>query len=519
MPKWEGFKNNTSKLNNSLYFFINLNQFENISSLNYELNSDNWTNYDKNSEFFQFQGLNYAPYLNATRKLFNEMNEISDKDGKVYTNNNKLFYDRQNPDNKDSIVGGFINEVNVLGKELIDKYEVTKKTLFNLFTYKDSYNNSTAKIYEKYNDTFNDLNNYKTNFLNDVEYYIKVGKGCGHILVMVYLSILTIISIIGGILLMVYSLSINQKNMDIIMHIIWNSVRFFSFSFMMYGAAFGMLNLGLKDAISYNQYLFGKDNLAEENKTQLLPEGNSKEFLRFCLTEEKTDYFRYLDYNTNKDLRDFYNNYNSLNSNLNSTLNKGNIINYNKDYSIKQKLRNLDPLDSGITDTSKISDSESDSIVIPDIISLPINEINSMLMELRASVNQLEQKISISTISNNTNDENYLESFDCGFLKNDLSMVYNTLYDLSTTSQILCALSCCLGFFGEILAHFYILSMYHYNNNEFTDGKFKINKSDRSKNMRRNIDSSSRNFFLDKIKPKNMEKFNKDLDYKYNNMH
>ena len=60
-------------------------------------------------------------------------------------------------------------------------------------------------------------------------------------------------------------------------------------------------------------------------------------------------------------------------------------------------------------------------------------------------------------------------SFDCSFLRSDLAMMYRTLYDLSVEARILCALSCCIGFFGAIAVYFFLLVLHHYNMELFFD--------------------------------------------------
>ena len=95
-------------------------------------------------------------------------------------------------------------------------------------------------------------------------------------------------------------------------------------------------------------------------------------------------------------------------------------------------------------------------------------------------------------------------------------MLYNSLYDLSVQSNILCALSCCIGFFGEVLVIFYLLSMYHYDNNIFKEGKKTISKNmyrEKSKMRdKHNLENSSKNEFLNKSKPSDMKRFNQKLD-------
>ena len=59
--------------------------------------------------------------------------------------------------------------------------------------------------------------------------------------------------------------------------------------------------------------------------------------------------------------------------------------------------------------------------------------------------------------------------FDCGFLDNDLDMVYRALYDMSKESKILFGLSLTSSFFGAIAVYFYLLVLHHYNKELFFD--------------------------------------------------
>ena len=60
-------------------------------------------------------------------------------------------------------------------------------------------------------------------------------------------------------------------------------------------------------------------------------------------------------------------------------------------------------------------------------------------------------------------------SFDCGFLKSNLNLLYTALYDASVESRILCAVSLCSSFFGAVAVYFFLLVMHHYNNELFFD--------------------------------------------------
>jgi hypothetical protein len=72
-----------------------------------------------------------------------------------------------------------------------------------------------------------------------------------------------------------------------------------------------MLYLGLRDAIAYNMFLFGERNL-NSTMTYLLPQNDSKEFLKFCLLDEKSDYSNLFDKLLINNLNDLYENYGQL---------------------------------------------------------------------------------------------------------------------------------------------------------------------------------------------------------------
>ena len=88
--------------------------------------------------------------------------------------------------------------------------------------------------------------------------------------------------------------------------------------------------------------------------------------------------------------------------------------------------------------------------------------------------------------------------------------MYRTLFDMSIEARILCALSCCIGFFGAVAIYFYLLVLHHYNRELFFDNdltlikvfsrtrKFKKNfsKEDpeyKKKTIRTEIELSSKN--------------------------
>ena len=100
---------------------------------------------------------------------------------------------------------------------------------------------------------------------------------------MIYFCLLLITVTFAGFSMIFYVCLINQGYLSTFMHVLWNIIRFFNFSFFFYGAAYGMCYLALRDAVSYVMYVFGNDNLSLNNNSFLIPENEGKEFLNFCL--------------------------------------------------------------------------------------------------------------------------------------------------------------------------------------------------------------------------------------------
>ena len=288
-----------------------------------------------------------------------------------------------------------------------------------------------------------------------------------------------------------------------------------------------MLYIGLRDIIAYNMYIFG-NNLHKNTTTLLLPNNQSKNFLRSCLQEENTNFQGDLAEIITDDLRGFSKNYNELNNILNKEEYTPR-INFKDSYLlIVDTLRNLDS-ETTIPETEddsspdfETSTETIDTSEIPINLTVQIQALKEMIKEIRDSFNNLKNIINkgsnhLRNVEENIIDYSFdsLDSFDCGFLKNDINLLYNSLYDLSVQSIILCVLSCCIGFFGELLIYFYLLVMYHYDNDVFKESQLNKNRA-RNKNKlyksNINLENSSKNEFLDKSKPGDIKKFNQKLD-------
>ena len=86
---------------------------------------------------------------------------------------------------------------------------------------------------------------------------------------------------------------------------------------------------------------------------------------------------------------------------------------------------------------------------------------SSLYDENRLKCNELAEKVG--------QNGGLLGSFNCGFLENDLNIVYLTLYEASKESEKLSAFSLSASFFGAVSVYFYLLVMHHYNNELFFD--------------------------------------------------
>ena len=502
--KWEGLEIYSQKLGNSQNLLNNIegNDDKITELLSQNENEEEWKTdekfYDDNSNY-KFKGQYYKDYLTAIKTLLLQLKE---EGSLVLTeDNSKIFFEPKKPGDTSTIVGQFISQTN----QIVKLYEELEESIMDLYLYGNA--DSINEISDKFENISKDLQSYKDGYLDDVNYYVKVAKGCGQILVIIYLSILCLISILGCAVLMAYTYLKKQPKLDIIMHVIWNSIKFFSFSFFMYGAAFGMLHLGLRDIISYNKYLFGEDNLSIDSETYVLPKNEAKDFLRYCLADGKNDYSAELD--SYSDVNNFFNNFYELKSllqNHNITLNSK----FNDTYYVIQKynlIRNLQDFSDSSEYSYPIGSIEPSGI--PKLFSLPKKEQVDMVNKLSSYFDKIVETLNISDAMNE--EENSLNSLDCGFLKSDVAMVYNTLYDASIESRILCVLSCCIAFFGEIAVYFYLLSMYHFDKTIFKEGNIDYNINRRPE-KRKFDDETSKNSFMGKFSNADWKKNNMKLD-------
>ena len=66
--------------------------------------------------------------------------------------------------------------------------------------------------------------------------------------------------------MMFYACLKRQGYLLTFMHILWNVIRFFMFSFFLYGTAYGIFFLILRDMVYVTKYIFSKENLEVSKK-------------------------------------------------------------------------------------------------------------------------------------------------------------------------------------------------------------------------------------------------------------
>ena len=267
------------------------------------------------------------------------------------------------------------------------------------------------------NSKFDQIKTGDKGLLKEYHYYLKRLKACLKVLSMIYYCLFLIATTLAAVSLMFYACLKRQGYLLTVMHVLWNVIRFFIFSFFLYGTAYGIFFLILRDMVYVTKHIFDKENL--ENKIPDYVDGGQN-ILRFCLYGEKN----------------FINLDSPINYNLSSPLND-----FFKYYYIKYR-------NGGKNDDETIKDKFCDEKDGKN--KLKCSEFDD-LCERAGQIGGL------------------FGSFDCGFVKDDLDNLKWTLDDASTESRILAATSLSASFFGAVAIYFFLLVMHHYNNELFFD--------------------------------------------------
>ena len=391
-PKWEGLENLSKKL-------------------------------EKLNEFIKNEMAKYASLRDGLEKNINFYEGYYDK-------NFLDLYNKNCSNSNEEICKLAINKTlpfSIRYGRILDSYN---KTIY----FKNNFDTSgtyLSDIITYINNMKNDFTNLKDRFLSKFHYYARIANGWGRVLTMIYFCLLLIAVTFAGFSMMFYVCLRNQGYLAIFMHVLWNIIRFFIFSFFFYGAAYGMCYLALRDAVAYVMFVFGENNILLNERAYLIPTEQGRKFLQTCLINENNNFKYLVDDILTSSLEDIFKNANELkelmenkeNFYLKSTDGYSSLITYQKKF-----------IDKIIDRTKTITDT--------DIF------------------RQFSESSKLGGL---------FSSFDCSFLKSDLAMMYRTLYDLSVEARILCALSCCIGFFGAIAVYFFLLVLHHYNMDLFYD--------------------------------------------------
>jgi len=504
ITKWEGLEEiNRQAIIKKFEEFLYINKTDNYT-LPFDFDKNKWNEGNKtlllDPKVYYKQSFQDQLENDIIKKCIQYPGSIRDLKGELICDSNLTDHN--------SFIYEYINEVTRITKYFSDEVNQIKDFINpNKRTQREkSYGNEVNVANNTLKNISDDLNNYKTVFLDKADYYIEVSKICGYILVTIYYSILLAIVVCSCFLLWAYSYFKEQRLIYTFMHVAWNILKFFSFSFFMFGAAFGALYLVSRDLIGYNQFLFN-DNLASNATTYLLPNGASKEFLRYCINEEDSNYINNFKIPTILLLKDLY-----YNMKQGKNINEYNFTKLSEKiqcyYVFSEDLRNIQE-----TDTEHIIDTfDLDFSKVGNEVKEMINEIREALYPSQKLRILKGEKPQIILDIENLGDT--IEKLNCGYLKTEIQILYDSLYELSIESRISCVLCCCIGFFLEFSIGFYLLVLYHYNNNEFKDD----NDAQKSfpKNRNRKFDLDSQNEFMDKSRPPNMKKNNRKLDLEFN---
>ena len=100
-----------------------------------------------------------------------------------------------------------------------------------------------------------DFNNIKTEFIDKIDNLLYGLKVC-RVFTMIYFCLFLIAATFAGISMMFYACLKRQGYLIIFMHVLWNVIRFFIFSFFLFGTAYGLFFLMLRDARGVVRIIF-----------------------------------------------------------------------------------------------------------------------------------------------------------------------------------------------------------------------------------------------------------------------
>ena len=425
--------------------------------------SNKWTGF--NNIIQQVYQLNYLENIfkidgnnlyNKT-KLTNSINELSE----YITNNNITNISSININEMDSSILDEISEkvlpfetryatiISSIMKLIDDDNENSINNIItNLTSLKNNFTYFGDKIVKKYND------------------YKSVMKKFIYICFQTLYSFMLSFAVLEILFLVAYVVGEKNSSLYFIIIIFWYLIMLLSVTSFMIGACYGMITFGIKDGIGYIMYIFGSENIKLEEPIII---GNYSTFIFQCIHNTTFPgnlslYFN-LQSENNFTFIGIYSIIETLSTEINDT-----------QFSLPSLIKYIDSLNalSGL--------SEENENIRNNLISY-LNKINNAFTsyietEINGETSLLYNKFNsfFTTFFNSplltSSIDNPFSFMNCGFIKNDLQIVYKALYDLSLRTRVLTALTLCIAFFALISGITIQISMMRYNdedNNDYYD--------------------------------------------------
>ena len=405
-PKWEGFK----RIADHSIFLSDIVKKINQKNINLPLDyfispEDIINNYPTVNNI---KIIAYYFSFPITKSFVNSIvDKIRDKTSEDVKNIGKSI---QNLNNKISYGNNFLFQ-------LINKYNF-------VYQHRDSFSGQINTLnslvnYQK------DFINYKSKFMKDFNHYVNIANALGKILPIILLSFL-LTFVVGLCALLILSFcDVSGPFWTIVMHIAWNGLRFFIFVFFIYGSLYGMIFLLSRDAIAFLGYAFSKDNVDSDN-TAILPKQTGA-FFKTCLYSNPF----YDDFKNNNILNEFLKNYFNFRNWFNNITEKDC---FSDNENVRESCRSL------IYELYNNYSLNFKNVFEPDDKSIYINYFESIFER----------------------NGNIYDNMNCSFIYNNINLMYRALWDFAWESRILCGLSCCIAFFGEIAVLSFLYTRYNY---------------------------------------------------------
>ena len=422
---------------------------------------------------------NFVDTFKDPSNLYNEL--LKKADGNDYLKQLSAFDKEKKPEYNGYFSEEFISNLNEIDPiherilPIIENYKKIVDSTYNLWKLNENFFANIDTLYNNFRNIDSDFDSLNSKFIKEFYFFARIANGWCRILTTIYFSLLLTATTFACVSMMFYSCLRRQGYLSVFMHVLWNIIRFFMFSFFFYGAAYGMGFLALRDAVVFVKFVFGEENLdvQRDAKINLIPTGKGKDYLNYCLIKNTNDYKNQLNNILTSSLEDFFGAYSELKEELKI------------DYSFKEIDSNPKLYTAWKEMHKFMNDNIDDNIC-------------------KGTEKECEELSAIAKRKGGL-----FGSYDCSFLKRDLDMMFRTVYDAAIESRILCALSCCIGFFGAIAVYFFLLVIHHYDNELFYDAGqsnfigfegFGNKRNDISKNpaykkrkIRSEIELSSRN--------------------------